>query len=128
MTLKVEVSYGEFLDKLTILQIKSERITDATKLENVSKELDLLSQTWQADEKYNIDIKEEMQQLKAINEKLWGIEDDIREKERQKTFDESFIELARAVYYCNDDRANIKKAINRKLGSNLTEEKSYAAY
>ncbi|MFO7604472.1 MAG: DUF6165 family protein [Gammaproteobacteria bacterium] len=128
MTLNVEVSYGEFLDKLTILQIKRERIGDAEKLKNINKELDLLTRTWQADEKFTIDIGSELQQLKAINEKLWVIEDDIRDKERHKQFDNDFIALARAVYVSNDERATIKKVINQKLGSNLMEEKSYAAY
>ena len=128
MTIKVEVSFGEFLDKLTILQIKSERISDPAKLSNINNELTLLKQSWAADPKSAIDIDAEMKQLKAINEKLWDIEDNIRDKERNKTFDQGFIELARAVYFSNDERARIKRVLNEKLGSELVEEKSYADY
>jgi len=128
MTIKVELSYGEMLDKITILQIKSERISDAGKVANVNKELSLLSDLWESDEKSGIDISEEFARLKKINEALWDIEDDIRDKERAKEFDEKFIELARAVYVTNDQRADIKRVINIKLGSDLVEEKSYADY
>ena len=128
MTIKVELSYGEMLDKITILQIKSERISDAGKVANVNKELNLLNNLWQADEKSGVDISEEFSKLKKINEALWDIEDDIRDKERAKEFDEKFIELARAVYVTNDQRADIKHVINVKLGSDLVEEKSYADY
>ena len=128
MTIKVEVSVGEFLDKVTILEIKSERIKDAAKLENVNKELNLLNKIWAETEFAKVDISDEMARLKAINEKLWKIEDDIRDKERARSFDEGFIELARAVYYENDVRADIKKELNLKLGSDLVEEKSYADY
>jgi len=128
MTIKVELSYGEMLDKITILQIKSERMTDATKVANVTKELNLLNDIWKSDEKSSIDITEEFAELKRINEALWEIEDDIRDKERAKEFDEKFVELARAVYVTNDQRADIKKVINVKLGSDLVEEKSYADY
>jgi len=128
MTIKVELSYGEMLDKITILQIKSERISDAGKVANVNMELSLLSDLWESDEKSGIDISEEFARLKKINEALWDIEDDIRDKERAKEFDEKFIELARAVYVTNDQRADIKRVINIKLGSDLVEEKSYADY
>lgn len=128
MTIKVEVSFGEFLDKLTILQIKSERIGDPAKLKNINNELKLLQDSWAADPRSAIDIETEMKQLKAINEKLWQIEDDIRDKERNRTFDTGFIELARAVYFSNDERARIKRVLNEKLGSDLIEEKSYADY
>lgn len=128
MTIKVELSYGEMLDKITILQIKNERISDASKVANVNKELSLLNGLWKSDEKSNIDISEEFSKLKKINEALWDIEDDIRDKERAKEFDARFIELARAVYVTNDQRADIKRVINVKLGSDLVEEKSYADY
>lgn len=128
MTIRVEVSFGEYLDKLTILQIKSERMTDADKLKNINHELKLLSDTWAAHDKSKIDIKQEMKQLKLVNEKLWEIEDAIRDKERDKNFDQGFIELARSVYFTNDERARIKRVINEKLGSELIEEKSYADY
>lgn len=128
MTIKAEVSFGEFLDKVTILEIKSERIKDANKLVNVNNELKLLRDHWQQHPKSKIDISDEVKQLKAINEKLWEIEDNIREKERSKTFDQGFIELARSVYFSNDERARIKRVINEKLGSELIEEKSYEDY
>ena len=128
MTIQVDVSVGEFLDKVTILEIKSERIKDPAKLANVNKELNLLKKIWSESEFANSDISDEMARLKAINEKLWKIEDDIRDKERARTFDQGFIELARAVYFENDTRADIKKELNLKLGSGLVEEKSYANY
>lgn len=128
MTIKVELSVGEFLDKVTILEIKSERIKDPAKLENVNKELNLLKKIWGESEFAKVDISDEMSRLKAINEKLWVIEDDIRDKERDRAFDDKFIELARAVYYSNDERAAIKKELNVKLGSDLVEEKSYTDY
>jgi hypothetical protein len=128
MTIRAEISFGEFLDKVTILEIKSERIKDANKVANVNSELKLLREHWQQDPKSKIDISEELKQLKAVNEKLWEIEDNIREKERGKTFDQGFIELARSVYFTNDERARIKRIINEKLGSELIEEKSYEDY
>jgi hypothetical protein len=128
MTIKVEVSFGEFLDKITILEIKSERISDKVKLENVNRELTLLQKSWAAHAASKTDISDEMARLKAINEKLWEIEDDIRDKERKKAFDQEFIELARAVYFTNDERAAVKRELNLKLGSGLVEEKSYADY
>ncbi len=128
MTIKVEASFGEFLDKITILEIKSERISDSAKLENVNRELSLLQESWATHPASKTDITDEMARLKAINEKLWEIEDDIRDKERNKTFDQEFIELARAVYFTNDDRAAVKRELNLKLGSELVEEKSYADY
>ncbi len=128
MTIKIELSYGEMLDKITILQIKNERISDPDKLVNINKELNLLNGLWQADEKSSVDIVKEIAKLKAINEQLWEIEDDIRDKERAREFDEKFIELARAVYITNDQRADIKRIINMKLGSDFIEEKSYSDY
>ena len=128
MAIKVEVSFGEYLDKLTILQIKSERIKDPNKLINVNRELELLQTTWQQRPESKVDLSTELRQLKAVNEKLWDIEDNIRGKERNNNFDTGFIELARAVYFTNDERARIKRIINEKLGSELIEEKSYADY
>lgn len=128
MTIKVEISYGEFLDKLSILEIKSERIRDPAKLENINRELGLLRDLWAADPKAAIDIQSEWAQMKSINERLWNIEDDIRDRERMRCFDEEFIRLARAVYYTNDERAEVKRRLNEKLGSALVEEKSYADY
>ena len=126
--ISVPVAYGELIDKITILEIKSERIRDSAKLVNVRLELDLLNETWYADPASRVDIVPERAALRAVNEALWDIEDEIRLKERAKAFDDAFIELARAVYIRNDERAAIKRAINLKLGSTLVEEKSYQDY
>jgi Family of unknown function (DUF6165) len=126
--IKVPISPGELIDKLTILQIKSERMSDAAKLANVRTELALLEATWRESGHDTRQIMAEWAALKAINEKLWVIEDDIRDLERARTFDARFIELARAVYFTNDERAQVKRTINTKLGSRIIEEKSYAAY
>lgn len=122
------VSYGELIDKITILEIKSERIGDASKLANIHTELQLLSTAWQADPASRTDISDERARLKAVNETLWDIEDHIRVKEKAKAFNAEFIELARSVYIRNDERAAVKREINEKLGSTLTEEKSYKDY
>lgn len=126
--LLVPISPGELIDKITILEIKSERMTDATKLANVRTELDLLMTTWNASPYAKSDIAGDWGALRRVNERLWEIEDDIRDKERAAAFDAVFIELARAVYVTNDERAAIKKRINNRLGSRLVEEKSYAEY
>ena len=126
--LLVPISPGELIDKITILEIKSQRMTDAAKLHNVRTELSLLSDTWKASPYSATDISAEWAALRDVNGKLWDIEDDIRDKERDGRFDAGFIELARAVYVTNDERAAIKKRINTKLGSALVEEKSYADY
>lgn len=129
MSINTKVSYGEFLDKLTILQIKSERISDQHKLNNVKNELEELNATWSTRKaSLDQDVDVEIKALKKINEELWEIEDAIREKEKMREFDEAFIQLARAVYVTNDKRAEIKKQINIKLGSALIEEKSYSDY
>lgn len=126
--LMVPISPGELIDKITILEIKSQRMTDATKLHNVRTELALLTDTWRASPFAATDIRAEWDALRKVNGDLWDIEDRIRDKERDGAFDEVFIELARAVYVTNDDRAALKKTINTKLGSTLVEEKSYADY
>ncbi|MBL8271787.1 DUF6165 family protein [Steroidobacter sp.] len=126
--IKVPVSPGELIDKITILEIKAANISDATKLANVKIELQLLQETWQASAYASTNIDAEWKQLRDVNKQLWDIEDDIRDKERQKQFDQQFIELARAVYIRNDERAAVKKTINTKLGSKIVEEKSYAKY
>jgi len=126
--LLVPISPGELIDKITILEIKSQRMTDATKLRNVRTELALLGDTWSASPFATTDIGVEWSGLRDVNGKLWDIEDRIRDKERDGLFDAGFIELARAVYFTNDERAAIKKRINTKLGSALVEEKSYADY
>jgi len=128
MALKVEVSVGEFLDKITILEIKSERINDPDKLANVNRELEILRKTWAASPLNGLDIGDRIAHLKRVNEALWEIEDNIRRKEAESRFDEEFIELARSVYRRNDERAAVKKEINTLLGSGLVEEKSYVDY
>ncbi|MET0229508.1 MAG: DUF6165 family protein [Rhodanobacteraceae bacterium] len=126
--ISIPISYGELIDKITILEIKSERIRDAARLANVRTELDLLADTWSANPESGRDITHERDALKRVNLALWDIEDRIRGKEKAKAFDAEFIELARSVYIRNDERAQIKRAINEKLGSTLVEEKSYADY
>ena len=126
--IKVPISPGELLDKLTILRIKSKRMRDAQKLANVRLELQALEQTWAASAYSKINIDADIDALQAVNERLWVIEDDIRDKERAQAFDAEFIRLARAVYVENDERAVIKRRINVALGSTLVEEKSYASY
>jgi len=126
--LLVPISPGELIDKITILEIKSQRMTDAAKLHNVRTELSLLTETWKASAYSATDISAEWAGLRDVNGKLWDIEDRIRDQERDARFDVEFIELARAVYVTNDERAAIKKRINTRLGSLLVEEKSYADY
>ena len=122
------VSFGELLDKIAILQIKSERMTDPAKLANVRNELTALEHSWAANPAAAHDIAGLRAELKAVNERLWVIEDDIRIKEKAQAFDEEFIRLARSVYFENDERARIKKDINLALGSAYVEEKSYQDY
>ena len=128
MSIRVELPVGELLDKISILQIKAERIVDPSKLENINKELDVLISLWKDSAYSNNNLESETNELKAINEELWVIEDKIRDKERNRVFDKGFIELARAVYITNDKRADIKRIINSKTGSELIEEKSYSDY
>jgi hypothetical protein len=124
----VPVSPGELLDKITILRIKSVRMTDAAKLANVRHELQLLEQTWTASVPAGVTVAEEERALQAVNERLWDVEDRLRDLEAAKRFDKDFIELARAVYINNDERAALKKRVNTRLGSTLVEEKSYRPY
>ena len=124
----VPVSFGELLDKIAILQIKSERMSDAAKLANVRNELNALETTWAAHPAAAQDIAGLRADLKAVNERLWVIEDDIRVKEKAQAFDDEFIRLAREVYFENDTRARVKKDINLALGSAYVEEKSYQDY
>lgn len=128
MSILAPVSVGEFLDKVTILEIKSGRISDPQKLANIRRELDSLRATWAASTYADSDPEPAYSRLKAVNERLWEIEDDIRDRERSHNFDARFIELARAVYVTNDRRAELKKVLNLKLGSELVEEKSYVDY
>lgn len=126
--LSVPISAGELIDKITILEIKSERIRDAKKLANVRAELDALNRTWSAHDLSRVDVADERARLRKVNETLWDIEDRIRLKEKAQAFDSDFIELARAVYFRNDERAAVKREINLRLGSPLVEEKSYEDY
>ena len=128
MSVQVEISIGELLDKISILQIKAERITDQLKLENIKFELEGLLDKWENLSFSKIEIAEEIVQIREVNEKLWELEDDIRIKEARYSFDEDFVRLARSVYVTNDQRAEIKRKINEKLGSALIEEKSYSNY
>lgn len=127
--MKVEISIGELLDKISILEIKLLNITDKTKSANVYKELETLNPYFQdLLDVYGQDLKDLYIALSDINKILWRIEDDIRDKERSKEFDEEFVSLARNVYITNDQRAAVKKQINLLTDSDLVEEKSYADY
>lgn len=127
--MKVEISIGELLDKISILEIKLLNIKDEEKTKNVYKELAVLNPYFQdlLDE-YGLDIKNLYIKLSNINKSLWDIEDAIRDKERAEEFDEEFVELARSVYITNDKRAAVKKEINLLTKSKLVEEKSYSDY
>ena len=125
--MKIEISHGEIVDKLTILQIKKTNIIDPIKLDNIVKESDYLLYVVENDLGISTESPEYLELL-SINNELWVIEDDIRDKERDKVFDNEFIELARSVYTTNDKRAEIKKKINLKYGSLFVEEKSYSNY
>ncbi len=124
----VPVSYGELLDKIAILEIKSERIADPAKLANIRRELDALNATWAQAPASGVDIAGLRGALREVNERLWVIEDDIRLQEKAQAFGAEFIRLARAVYFENDERARIKREINVALGSAYVEEKSYQDY
>lgn len=133
--MKIEVSNGEIIDKLTILKIKLDQIKDANKLVNIQKEYDYLQdivESIYAEFKDNHAAVKELQflhnDLLNVNKTLWNIEDFIREHELNENFGQDFIELARSVYYTNDDRSEVKKKINILTGSLFVEEKSYEAY
>ena len=128
MTLRVPVSPGELIDKLTILEIKLERMSDPAKKANVAKEFDVLSEELAKSVRQSAELTQLHSALKQVNETLWVVEDDIRDCERAQDFGPKFIELARSVYRINDRRAELKKEINLLLNSDLIEEKSYAAY
>ena len=127
MLINTPISLGELVDKISILIIKKKNIIDKTKLDHVKKELEFLQKTLK---KYisEEDINEFLLKLVNINSKLWDIEDDIRECERKKLFDQTFIDLARSVYFTNDERAKVKNNINKAFGSELVEVKSYEEY
>ncbi|WP_270938782.1 DUF6165 family protein [Falsiroseomonas oryzae] len=128
MIIDIPASPGEVLDKLTILEIKLDRIADATKRENVAREHAALTAAWDAAVGDRPALAPLRAELRAVNERLWDVEDELREHERRGAFDAAFVELARAVYRTNDRRAALKRQVNDLLGSTLREEKSYAAY
>jgi hypothetical protein len=128
MSIHINVSIGEFLDKLSILEIKRQRIRDPDKLVNIDNELSELRRCWQASKYAEVDIAALLDELRATNQELWDIEDRIREREAAGDFGSDFIALARAVSLTNDRRAAIKRQLNEKLGSTLIEEKSYSDY
>jgi len=127
-SISVEVSPGELIDKITILEIKLEHIEDADKLANVKLDWETLSAARDAAIEPTDELERLSAELKQANERLWRIEDDIRDCERNKDFGDAFVELARGVYKANDKRARLKREINELLGSSLIEEKSYASY
>lgn len=124
----IPIAVGELIDKITILEIKTERISDQQKLENIENELTLLNDRRKTSSIASVDIAQQQQQLKTVNETLWDIEDEIRTKEYRGEFDTHFIKLARSVYIKNDKRAALKREINELTGSELVEEKSYFDY
>ena len=127
MLINTPISLGELVDKISILIIKQKNITDETKLDHVKKELDFLQKTLMNYVQQE-EINNYLENLININSKLWNIEDDIRECERKKSFDQTFIDLARSVYFTNDERAKVKNDINETFGSELVEVKSYEEY
>ena len=127
MLINTPISLGEIVDKISILIIKQKNITDEIKLDHVKKELDFLQKTLMNYVQQE-EINNYLENLININSKLWNIEDDIRECERKKLFDQTFIDLARSVYFTNDERAKVKNDINKKFGSELVEVKSYEEY
>ena len=127
MLINTPISLGELVDKISILIIKQKNITDETKLDHVKKELDFLQKTLMNYVPQE-EINNHLENLININSKLWNIEDDIRECERKKLFDQTFIDLARSVYFTNDERAKVKNDINETFGSELVEVKSYEEY
>jgi len=128
VNLLIPTSPGEFLDKLAILEIKSERMGDPAKLANVQRELALLRETWAASPLSVRDVGSLRAELRQVNEALWDVEDALRAREASGAFDAGFVELARTVYRTNDRRAAIKRELNVALGSDLLEEKSYSPY
>jgi Mg2+ and Co2+ transporter CorA len=126
--LQVPVSVGELLDKISILEIKLERIEDPAKRENIGRELVALCAARDAALTLDDTMEATCRALREVNEQLWDIEDAIREKERQRKFDEQFVDLARRVYRTNDERAALKRQLNELTGSTLVEEKSYTDY
>ena len=127
-SVSVEISPGELIDKITILEIKLDRMVDAEKLVNVKREFEVLTAARDDALKQTPELDRLSADLKKANESLWEVEDDIRDCERANDFGDTFVKLARAVYVNNDKRSQLKRKINELLGSSLIEEKSYAAY
>jgi hypothetical protein len=125
---QIPISWGELLDKITILQIKLENLISQEALNNVAWELKQLQSIFFQSCPKAIKPKQLDLELKKINQRLWDIEDKIRDKEKHKSFDDEFIQLARSVYITNEERSRIKRRINETFGSDLIEEKSYAEY
>lgn len=128
MQIMIPVAPGELVDKLTILQIKSERISDPAKLKNVRHELEALMSAFQSQLPQSADLTSLMADLKAVNETLWEVEDKIRDCERGKDFGQQFVSLAQSVYRFNDRRFAVKSAINKLFNASIREEKSYKEY
>ena len=128
MIINTPISLGELIDKISILQIKKKNIEDIEKQKLINAELEMLDKVLEKVLGNNSDIEEYLRQLVKINTKLWKIEDNIRECERQNKFDKEFIELARGVYFTNDERSQVKLEINKKFGSQIIEVKSYKKY
>ena len=128
MKLMVEVAPGELIDKITILEIKLNKINDEAKLTNVRREYEILMETYRAKIEETDALRALIDELREANAKLWDIEDDIRDLERSKDFGDAFVSLARSVYRSNDQRAAMKREINELLNSTIIEEKSYAEY
>jgi hypothetical protein len=126
--IRVDISPGELIDKITILELKLERISDPAKIANVRLEYDVLMEVYAYEVVESVALRALTERLKNINAALWDIEDHIREHERAKNFDAEFVALARSVYRTNDERSAVKRAINELLASKIVEEKSYAAY
>ena len=124
----VPVSFGELLDKIAILEIKRDRMSDPVKVANVRRELETLEATWRQAPASRQDVAELRAGLRRVNEELWDIEDAIRIREQRREFDAEFIRLARAVYFTNDERARLKRELNTRLGSAYVEEKQYVDY
>ena len=126
--MKVELSLGDVVDKISILQIKSKKMSDPSKRRNVERELRALTMAWQEEAYPDLEALPQWEALLQVNQKLWGVEDDLRMLERQQDFGERFVLLARSVYFLNDQRAALKRSINDLLGSTLVEEKLYPDY
>ena len=128
VSVSVDVSVGELIDKIAILEIKAARLDDPAQRNNVKSELESLVAARDAALPPSAELTELSRALKQVNERLWRIEDDIRDRERAQDFGPRFIELARSIYVCNDERAALKRRVNELVGSRIVEEKSYAPY